>query len=1477
MSRSLLLALCLLPGTATAASGGPDSYGYYYIDSDTSGGPTYDSTVITDAVSGGTVLGNTSSTGASGADDSNSTMSLAFSFPFYGSNYSTLYVCSNGFVSFTSSTSSSNTALSSSSTAMVAPFWDDLDNNGTDSWVYRDSSGSYPNRSQNIVFYRTEHYNDTSNYGEITFAVQLFENGNIRMLWSDVTFEGSGGSSYSAGLSATVGIDGGSTTGYYTQLSSSSAAYLTASKVVEFIHPDNMPVAALAGGSFSTEGGTVNIDAGTSTPSSGLSYSFDCETDGTYEVTDSSTSEYDCPYDDDGSYTATVEVEYLTYTDTATRSVTISNVDPDPVSWFATTTGSATTGATVDDIVFDGIDEGDVDSVSVACDFDDVASDTIEVTIDWDDGTTDTTSNYTVVSHTYDDEGTYTVSCIGSDEDGGESSDLITSLGYSLTVEVENVAPSIASVSAAGADEGVAASFVASVSDPGSDTLSYAWTFGDGATGTGASASHTYADSGSYAWTLRVSDGDGGVATTSGTVVITDDAPSLTALSLPTVAEGSAATLGATVTAWSGDTLTYAWTFGDGATGTGAAPSHSWEENGSYTVSLVVTDDEGSTTSLSSTMTVTNANPVASFSASVADEGAVSTFYGGATDAGVADTFTYSWDFGDGSIDSGETAWHTFTNDGKYTVTLTVTDDDGGTDTEVQVITVGNTAPVLTSASGDAALVEGDAGTYTASATDEGADVLSYTWDFDDGTTATGSTVSHAWIQDGTYSVVVTADDGLDSDSTTVTVTVSNGAPSIVSASGDNGPEGTALAFVAAASDPGTSDVLTYAWDFGDGATGSGDGLSHAFPDNGTYTVTLTVSDDGGASVDTSFAVTITNADPVVVSTAGEDAQEAVLYSYTAVASDPGSADTLVWSLDVAPAAASFDAATGTVTWTPTYADSFTTHSFTVSVADDDGGSGSQSWTVTVDSLDSDGDGMADGYEDAYGFDSADASDGMADADADGISNTDEAMAGTDPTVFDGPSVPESALMVEPDFDILEPPLSIFNSTSPRGLTLTYDYELYSDEAGTALVTSTANVPEDPAGVTDWWVDVTLTDDTAYWWRARANDAYVSSAWMEFDPIFVNLENSTPSIPVPVSPIDNDAVSVLAPSMVWTTATDEEGQPFRYDVQVWTGDGASMVAEGVQIEDDGTDAWGEWVVTPDLGDEASYLWTVRAVDTQGADSEWSDFAAFRVSTSGLAPLDVNWISPRDGEELVSVSPLLEWTASEDPEGYAVTYHVQADVASSFDSADQLDEIVDVPLLDLAAAGLVLPENTLLFLRVRAEDVSGTGSAWETIEVNSRGENDAPPWPELLSPVAGELVAPEAELVFAEAVDPEGDAVRYTVVVSANADLSEPIFEENWVATGTGTVTGMVVPPLAFGDWYWSANTTDSFGVASEWAPAAEFSVGDVPVGDTGGDVDTGPDKGAGDDDCACASGGSAWPTVLVSLAAGLAARRRRTS
>jgi subtilisin family serine protease len=116
-----------------------------------------------------------------------------------------------------------------------------------------------------------------------------------------------------------------------------------------------------------------------------------------------------------------------------------------------------------------------------------------------------------------------------------------------------------------------------------SATATYDWTFGDGAAGTGKTATHTYAAAGSPSVTLKVTDGG---QTSSVTQSVTVPPPSFTTDFEYNCANGRTCTFTATATAGS---PTYAWNFGDGTTGSGPTPSHTFAPNGTFTVLLTAT------------------------------------------------------------------------------------------------------------------------------------------------------------------------------------------------------------------------------------------------------------------------------------------------------------------------------------------------------------------------------------------------------------------------------------------------------------------------------------------------------------------------------------------------------------------------------------------------------------------------------------------------------------------------------------------------------------------------------------------------------------------------------------------------------------------------------------------------------------------------------------------------------------------------
>ena len=129
-----------------------------------------------------------------------------------------------------------------------------------------------------------------------------------------------------------------------------------------------------------------------------------------------------------------------------------------------------------------------------------------------------------------------------------------------------------------------------------------------------------------------------------------------------------------------GTITSYVWSFGDGTSGAGAYIEHTYAAAKTYTVSLLVTDDEGATAQAATAVQVVagaNAPPTAVIVANVLQEGAARLgFDGSASSDPDGIVREYQWDFGDGSSESGMVVEHEFAN-GDYAVTLTVKDDEG--------------------------------------------------------------------------------------------------------------------------------------------------------------------------------------------------------------------------------------------------------------------------------------------------------------------------------------------------------------------------------------------------------------------------------------------------------------------------------------------------------------------------------------------------------------------------------------------------------------------------------------------------------------------------------------------------------------------------------------------------------------------------------------------------------------------------------
>jgi mono/diheme cytochrome c family protein len=181
---------------------------------------------------------------------------------------------------------------------------------------------------------------------------------------------------------------------------------------------------------------------------------------------------------------------------------------------------------------------------------------------------------------------------------------------------------------------------------------------------------------------------------------------------------------------------------------------------------------------------------------------------------------------------------------------------------------------------------DGEAGTTPiqfdgSGSTDPENDALTYAWDFGDGNAASGAMPVHTYAAAGTFDVSLVVSDGMSSSAPSVTTaTISEPVMNLAPIAHPGGPytgePGQAILFDGSASADPNGDPLTYSWDFGDGATGSGVSPSHSYAADGVYSVMLTVND---GEFDSAPATTAADIVTPVVQSDGE-----VLYNANCLA-----------------------------------------------------------------------------------------------------------------------------------------------------------------------------------------------------------------------------------------------------------------------------------------------------------------------------------------------------------------------------------------------------------------------------------------------------------------------------------------------------------------------------------------------------------------------------------------------------------------
>lgn len=239
------------------------------------------------------------------------------------------------------------------------------------------------------------------------------------------------------------------------------------------------------------------------------------------------------------------------------------------------------------------------------------------------------------------------------------------------------------------------------------------------------------------------------------------------------------------------------------------------------------------------------------------------------TNNGVAcrEACTFAWNFGDGTTGTGMTTTHTFRTVGTFPVALAVTDSRGAQTTALRSITVAPSTPPTAGFQVSPGTVGVNQDVFfnaSESRPAAGRTITRYDWNFGDGESGSGATVSHRYSSPGTYQVVLTVTDdvGVSMQLTKgYTVTATGGLTATMTVLPTSPKVGQPAAFNASGSKSETSTIVSYKFNYGDGSpeeTGTSPTQTHVYRAPGTVVATVTVTDAQGRTATAQQSVTIT-------------------------------------------------------------------------------------------------------------------------------------------------------------------------------------------------------------------------------------------------------------------------------------------------------------------------------------------------------------------------------------------------------------------------------------------------------------------------------------------------------------------------------------------------------------------------------------------------------------------------------------------
>lgn len=474
--------------------------------------------------------------------------------------------------------------------------------------------------------------------------------------------------------------------------------------------------------------------------------------------------------------------------------------------------------------------------------------------------------NLTFAEHTFGDSGSYKINLKITDQHGA-------SRNSSVIMEVENRVPEPVIGSTFGTyqeDEEIKFHpFLTEDSDHDLSLMDYRWSFGDGNTTgwmEGKEVYHVYERSGIYTIILEARDDEGEIGRDDLDITIYN-VPPIAIIDDITVNGGGIIPVNGEIEVFEDDIIHlsgassfdtpsdiddmgFEW-FIDGILNSEEDEmDHSFFDEGNHLVSLKVSDDAGSVKKDLSVI-VRNMVPIAEAGEGGIFHTSIIRFDGSDSRDTSSDRqdLLFMWDLGDGNTREGEIIEHEYAEKGTYIVELTVTDDNGDRSTDTVRIVIENLAPEIDVIFPDS-VAEDEIFMMDASASlDPDGDILSFIWDFSDGSRSSGILIDHVFHHSGREKVILSIIDDNDAVATLeFFIDVLNFEP-VADAGGDNETvigRGVLLDGSMSSDSPSDRMNLTYVWVLHNGTILHGKIVEIFFDTVGEYEITLKVIDPEG-------------------------------------------------------------------------------------------------------------------------------------------------------------------------------------------------------------------------------------------------------------------------------------------------------------------------------------------------------------------------------------------------------------------------------------------------------------------------------------------------------------------------------------------------------------------------------------------------------------------------------------------------------